>query len=553
MSRPAIILVDDDPQVLSAAGRDIAARYGKDYRVVRAESGEEALEAVVELLSRGDAVALFVVDQRMPGLAGTDFLLQAQESYPEAKRVLLTAYADTAAAIQAINEVGLDHYLMKPWDPPEDHLYPVLDEMLDEWVANRPAPFDGIRVAGTTWSPATHHVKDFLARNRIPYRFLDIERNDAARAIVEAATGTAAAIPVVLFPDRPAVVQPDRRGLAAAVGLHTEADSPFYDLVIVGGGPAGLAGAVYGASEGLRVALLEKDAPGGQAGTSSRIENYLGFPSGVSGTDLAQRAVAQATRLGAELVTAVEVQGISVDDTIKVVALADGSELRSHAVLVASGMTVRKLEVPGCERFEGAGVFYGAAPSEAATYRDRHVYIIGAANSAGQAAMMFSRYAEQVTMVVRGDSIETRMSQYLVDQIRATGNIEVLLNTQIVEVGGSHQVENVRLRNDAAGTEQERPAAAIFIFVGAVPHSSFVADLVATTDAGFILTGEDVLVGGNRPAGWTLQRDPFLLETSVPGIFAAGDVREGVVRRVASAVGQGSVAISMVHKYLESV
>ncbi|MDJ0497760.1 MAG: FAD-dependent oxidoreductase [Acidimicrobiia bacterium] len=553
MSRPAIILVDDDPQVLSAAGRDIAARYGKDYRVVRAESGEEALEAVVELLGRGDAVALFVVDQRMPGLAGTDFLLQAQESYPEAKRVLLTAYADTAAAIQAINEVGLDHYLMKPWDPPEDHLYPVLDEMLDEWVANRPAPFDGVRVAGTTWSPATHQVKDFLARNRIPYRFLDIERNDAARAIVEAATGTPAAIPVVLFPDRPAVVQPDRRGLAAAVGLHTEAESPFYDLVIVGGGPAGLAGAVYGASEGLRVALLEKDAPGGQAGTSSRIENYLGFPSGVSGTDLAQRAVAQATRLGAELVTAVEVEGIRVDDTIKVVALTDGSELRSHAVLVASGMTVRKLEVPGCERFEGAGVFYGAAPSEAATYRDRHVYVIGAANSAGQAAMMFSRYAKQVTMVVRGDSIETRMSQYLVDQIRATVNIEVLLNTQIVEVGGSHQVENVRLRNDAAGTEQERPAAAIFIFVGAVPHSSFVADLVATTDDGFILTGEDILVGGNRPAGWTLQRDPFLLETSVPGIFAAGDVREGVVRRVASAVGQGSVAISMVHKYLESV
>ena len=553
MSKPTIILVDDDPQVLSAAGRDIAARYGKDYRVVRAESGDEALEAVRELLGRGDVVALFVVDQRMPGLAGTDFLLRAQESYPEAKRVLLTAYADTTAAIQAINEVGLDHYLMKPWDPPEDHLYPVLDEMLDEWAANRPAPFDGVRVAGTTWSPATHEVKDFLARNRIPYRFLDIERDDAARAIVEAATGTAAAIPVVLFPDRPAVVQPDRRRLATDVGLHTEAESPFYDLVIVGGGPAGLAGAVYGASEGLRVALLEKDAPGGQAGTSSRIENYLGFPSGISGTDLAQRAAAQATRLGAELVTAVEVQGIHVDDTIKVVALVDGSELRSHAVLVASGMTVRKLEVPGCEKFEGAGVFYGAAPSEAATYRDGHVYVIGAANSAGQAAMMFSRYAKQVTMVVRGDSIEARMSQYLVDQIRETPNIEVLLHTQVVEVGGTRFVESVRLRDGASGSEVERPAAAIFIFVGAIPHSSFVADLVATTDDGFILTGEDTFVGGKKPAGWTLERDPFLLETTVPGIFAAGDVREGVVRRVASAVGQGSVAISMVHKYLESV
>jgi thioredoxin reductase (NADPH) len=358
---------------------------------------------------------------------------------------------------------------------------------------------------------------------------------------------------VVLFPDRPPVVQPDRRQLAVNVGLHTAAESPFYDLVIIGGGPAGLAGAVYGASEGLRVALLEKDAPGGQAGTSSRIENYLGFPSGISGGDLARRAVAQATRLGAELITAAEVARVRVDNAVKLVTLTDGTELQCHAVLVASGMTVRKLDLPGCRRFEGAGVYYGAAPSEAATYAGGHVYVVGAANSAGQAAMMFSRHVKQVTMVVRGDSIEARMSQYLVDQIRATSNIEVLCNAQIVAVGGSKYVESVRLRNMVAGAEEEREAAAIFVFIGAVPHSAFIADLVATTPGGFILTGEDIFVEGKKAASWNLDRDPFLLESSVPGIFAAGDVRAGVVRRVASAVGQGSVAISMVHKYLESV
>lgn len=551
MTKPTLLAVDDDPQVLAAVGRDLRSHYGADYRIVAAASGSEALEVTDALLARGDTIALFLVDQRMPGIEGTGFLLEARNRYPRAKKVLLTAYADTKAAIQAINEVELDHYLMKPWDPPQEKLYPILDDLLDDWQANIPPSFDGIRVLGTTWSPPTHETKDFLARNGIPYRFLDIERDEEARSIVTAASGEGS-IPVVLIPDREPLVRPDRRTLAVEVGLHTEALSPFYDVVIIGGGPAGLAGAVYGASEGLRVALLEKDAPGGQAGTSARIENYLGFPSGVSGGDLARRAAAQATRLGAELITAAEVAAVTVEDTVKIVALTDGSELRCHALLIASGMTVRKLDVPGYDQYEGAGVYYGAAPSEAATYAGGHVYVVGAANSAGQAAIMFSKHAADVTLIARGGSLEAKMSQYLIDQIRSTQNIEVLLSTRVVEVAGDTIVETIRLLNTETGTEVERAASAIFIFVGAIPHSSFVADLVAMNESGFILTGPDILTAGAKPL-WKLTRDPYLQETSVPGIFAAGDVREGVVRRVASAVGQGSVAISMIHKYLESV
>ncbi len=551
MSKPAIISVDDDPQVLAAIGRDLRSRYGEDYRVLRASSGREALEAVDELLGRGDRVALFLVDQRMPEMEGTDFLLEAQTRFPEAKRLLLTAYADTDAAIQAINEVGLDHYLMKPWDPPDQLLYPILDDMLEDWQANLPAPFDGIRVAGTTWSPATHRLKDFLARNQIPYRFLDIERDEDSKRLAEAAGG--GTIPVVFAPETEPLVDPDLPAVADLVGLKTEAKSDFYDVVIIGGGPAGLAGAVYGASEGLRTALIERAAPGGQAGTSSRIENYLGFPSGVSGGDLARRAVTQATRLGAELVTAVEATSIRLEDNVKVVELSNGTELRCHAVLIASGMTVRRLDVPGYERFEGGGVYYGAAPSEAATYAGGHVYVVGGANSAGQAAMMFSRYVAGVTLLVRGSSLSLKMSQYLIDQIAATGNIEVLTDTQVVEVDGSNVVEKITLRNATTGETEERPAQAIFIFVGAIPHSGFVTETVATSEKGFVLTGRDIFVGGKRPSTWSVERDPFLLETSVPGIFAAGDVREGVIRRVASAVGQGSIAISMIHQYLDTV
>jgi thioredoxin reductase (NADPH) len=551
MSKPAIVSLDDDPQVLAAIGRDLRSRYGEDYRVLRASSGREALDALDEVLARGEEVALFLVDQRMPEMEGTEFLLEAQTRFPDAKRLLLTAYADTDAAIQAINQVGLDHYLMKPWDPPDQHLYPILDDMLEDWRANLPAPFDGIRIAGTTWSPATHQLKEFLARNQIPYRFLDIERDAEAKTLAEAAGK--GSIPVVFMPDGDPLVDPDRRTLAAEVGLRTEAESEFYDVVIIGGGPAGLAGAVYGASEGLTTALIERDAPGGQAGTSSRIENYLGFPSGVSGGDLARRAVTQATRLGAELVTAVEVTGIHLEDNVKVVTLSDGGELRCHAVLIASGMTVRKLDVPGYERFEGGGVYYGAAPSEAATYAGGHVYVVGGANSAGQAAMMFSRHVKGVTMVVRGESLSMKMSQYLIEQIADTDNIEVLTGTQVVQVDGSNVVEQVVLKDLATGETERRAAQALFIFVGAVPHSSFVADLVVTSEKGFIHTGRDIFTGGSHPETWNLDRDPFLLETSVPGIFAAGDVREGVIRRVASAVGQGSVAVSMIHKCLETV
>ena len=527
--------------------RDLRTQYASEYRIVAANSGAEALSALESLQQRGNPVALLLADQRMPGMEGTDFLAAARQLFPDAKRVLLTAYADTDAAIQAINEVDLDYYLMKPWDPPEDKLYPVLDDLLDDWKANVPAPFDGIRVLGTTWSPATHDVKDFLARNQIPYRFLDIERDIESAAIVAAAD---AHVPIVLLADGTSLIQPDRQSLAASVGLRTEAEQPFYDLIVIGGGPAGLAGAVYGASEGLRTAMIEREAPGGQAGTSSRIENYLGFPRGISGGDLARRAVTQATRLGAELITAVEATSVRMEDSVKVVTLSNGTELRSHAILLASGMTVRRLGVPGYEKFEGAGVYYGAAPSEAATYKDGHIFVIGGANSAGQGAMMFSNHASTVTMIVRGPDLEAKMSQYLVDQIRGEENIEVLLNTRVEEVVGDERVESIRLVDV---TTAEREASALFVFVGAVPHSKVVADTVRMNEQGFVYTGPAIFLGDEKPKSWNVDRDPFLMETSVPGIFAAGDVRHGVVRRVASAVGQGSVAISMIHKYLETV
>lgn len=553
MTKPTILTIDDDAAVLSAITRDLGSRYADDYRIIAVDSGAEALELLETLKDRGDAVALFLVDQRMPGMEGTEFLVPAADLFPDAKRLLLTAYADTEAAISAINEVGLDHYLLKPWTPAEEKLYPVLDDLLSDWLANVPAPFDGIRVLGTTWSPDTHQVKDFLARNQIPYRFLDIERDAEAARLTEAASGDRASIPVVILPDGETLVQPDRRDLAQRIGLRTEASEPFYDVVIVGGGPAGLAGAVYGASEGLRVALIEKDAPGGQAGTSARIENYLGFPKGISGGDLARRAVAQATRLGAELVTAIEVTSIELEDAVKIITLSDGTSLRCHAVLIASGMTQRKLVGPGYDRFEGAGVYYGAAPSEAATYAGGHVVVIGGANSAGQAAMMLSRQADRVTIVVRADSLNLRMSQYLIDQIASTPNIETLITSRVTEVAGEDRLESVSIENLTTSDTQDLAADAVFIFVGAVPHSDFVVDLVARTERGFILTGPDIKIGGDLPDTWAVDRQPFLLETSVPGIFAAGDVRDGVVRRVASAVGQGSIAISMIHKYLETV
>jgi thioredoxin reductase (NADPH) len=551
MAKPVILAVDDDPQVLAAVARDLRSHYGEHYRILRAATGRDGLEAVTQLQGRGETVAAFVVDQRMPEMTGTQFLAEAKELYPSAKKVLLTAYADTDAAIDAINTVALDHYLMKPWDPPEEHLYPVLDDLLDDWRANTPAAFDGIRVAGLRWSPISHDVRDFLARNQLPYRFLDVERDAEAAQMVDAATEHAGTTPVVFFPDGSHIVRPDHRALAEKVGLQTEAKNPFYDLVIIGAGPAGLGAGVYGASEGLRTVILEREATGGQAGTSSRIENYLGFPSGISGADLARRAATQAKRLGAEIITAVEATGVRIDDGFHTVQLSDGSQLGCHALVVATGMTIRELDVPGHERLVGAGLYYGAAPSEAAEYKGGRVFVVGGANSAGQAAMMLSKYAGQVTVLVRGTSLEARMSQYLIDQINATDNIDVRLGVAVAELHGDERLEQIVLRDLASGEDEAVDTTGLFIFIGARPHSDMVRGVVGMTKGGFIYTGPDVLTAKDLPEPWPLERDPYLLETSVPGIFAAGDVRAGVVRRVASAVGQGAVCVSFVHRYLD--
>jgi thioredoxin reductase (NADPH) len=489
----------------------------------------------------------------MPNMNGTEFLAEARELYPEARKVLLTAYADTEAAIESINTIGLDYYLMKPWDPPEQTLYPVLDDLLSDWQATVPLPYDGIRVAGTLWSPSCHRVKDFLARNLIPYQWLDIEQDAEAEALVEAASPEKRRLPVVFFPDGDVLVEPDNLTLAVKCGLQTEATQPFYDVIIVGAGPAGLGAAVYGASEGLRTLMIDKEATGGQAGTSSRIENYLGFPKGLSGADLARRATAQAKRLGAEILTAQEVTGVRVEDPYRIVTLGDGTELVCRALVLATGVTVRRLDVPGVEALNGAGIYYGAALTEAAYYRGQNVFVVGGANSAGQGAMFFSRFASKVTILVRGSSLAKGMSQYLVDQIEATDNIEVLTRTEVVEAIGKDRLEAITIVNNDSGQTETVPAAAMFLFIGAVPHSELVEGIVERNRAGFILTGPDLMKNGHRPKNWTLKRDPYLLETSVPGIFAAGDIRQGAVRRVASAVGQGAIAISLIHQHLKTI
>jgi thioredoxin reductase (NADPH) len=553
MPKPIILTVDDESQVLNAIERDLRRHYGSEYRILKANSGTEALEAVRQLKSRNASVALFLADQRMPNMSGTEFLAQARALYPETRKVLLTAYADTEAAIESINTIGLDHYLMKPWDPPEQTLYPVLDDLLSDWLATVPLPYDGIRVAGTLWSPSCHRVKDFLARNRIPYQWLDIEKNGEARELVEAVNSEGHRLPVVFFPDGDVMVEPDSLALAEKCGLQTQATQPFYDVIIVGAGPAGLGAAVYGASEGLRTLMIDKEATGGQAGTSSRIENYLGFPKGLSGADLARRATAQAKRLGAEILTAQEVTSVRVEDPYRFVTLSDGTELGCRALVIATGVSVRTLDVPGIERLNGAGVYYGAALTEAANYRDQPVFVVGGANSAGQGAMFFSQYASKVTMLVRSSGLEKGMSQYLVDQIYNTENIEVLTHSEVVEAKGKDWLEALTIANKDAGETQTLPAAAMFLFIGAVPHSELVAGVVERNTAGFILTGQDLIRDGQHPKNWNLKRDPFALETSVPGIFAAGDIRQGAVRRVASAVGQGAIAISLVHQYLKTV
>ena len=553
MAKPVLLFVDDDIQVLNAIERDLRTHFQGEYRLVKATSGQEALQAVQKLKQRAVPLALFLVDQRMPNMTGTDFLREAIQIFPDAKKVLLTAYADTNAAIASINDIGLDYYLMKPWDPPERNLYPILDDLLADWKANVVLPYEGIRVAGTLWSEGSHTVKDFLSRNQIPYQWLDIELDKQAQQMVEPLFEGEYRFPVVFFPDGSYLIQPGLRDLAEKVGLQTKAALPFYDLAIIGAGPAGLAAAVYGASEGLRTILIEREAAGGQARTSSRIENFLGFPNGLSGADLARRAVSQARRFGVELLTAREVVGLRAKDSYRFLQFFDGEEISCHALLIASGVSVRRLKAPGVEQLAGAGVYYGAALTEAAFYRDQDVFVVGGANSAGQAAVFFSRYARSVTMLVRSGALAVGMSQYLVDQIEAIPNIQVMHHAEVVRVHGEQRLDTIEVQNRDTGEVQCLPAAAMFIFIGAVPRTSLAGDLVERDSAGFILTGPDLLENGERPKGWTLRRDPYLLETSCPGIFAAGDVRHGSVKRVASAVGEGAVSVALVHQYLKMV
>ncbi|MEH2442961.1 FAD-dependent oxidoreductase [Nostoc sp.] len=554
MAKPAILTVDDDPEVLQAVSRDLRHQYGDRFRIVRADSGITALDAVQQLKLRNEAVALFLVDQRMPQMGGVEFLEQAKDIFPDAKRALLTAYADTDAAIKSINSAKLDYYLLKPWNPPEERLYPILDDLLDDWLAGFHPPFEGIRVIGNRWSPFSHQVKDFLARNQIPYKWLDIELEpDAAKLVEYAEADGRQQLPLVLFPDGSQLIQPSNLEIAAKIGLQTHAERPFYDLAIVGAGPAGLAAAVYGASEGLSTVLIEREAPGGQAGTSSRIENYLGFPVGLSGNDLARRGVTQARRFGVEILTPQVVTGVKLQDPYRVLQLADGSEISCHALLVATGVSYRWLNIPGAEKLAGAGIYYGAAMTEAIACSNEEVYLVGGANSAGQAAMHFSKYASKVIMLVRGESLSLSMSQYLIDQIAATANIQVCTSCSVVEVKGDEHLEEIAIAHSKTGQTETVPARSLFIFIGATPKTDWLDGVIRRDAQGFIITGPDLMPNGKSPASWRLERSPFLLETSVPGIFAAGDVRAGSIKRVASGVGEGSIAIQFVHRYLSNV
>jgi thioredoxin reductase (NADPH) len=551
--KAAIVAVDDDPQVLAAVERDLSAQYGESHRVVSVPSGPQALDVVRRLIARATPVALVVADERMPELTGTELLAEVKKVSPDSRTVLLTAYADTEAAIRGINEVGLDHYLMKPWDPPEDNLYPVLDDLLFDWAAHAPAPVDGLRIAGSRWSASSFAVKDFLSRNQIRYRWIDVDDDAPTRALVAAVSDDLTNLPVVIQPDGSMHAAPTPRELAGLVGLQTTAKLPFYDVVIVGSGPSGLAASVYAASEGLHAVAVEEGAHGGQAGSSSRIENYLGFPAGLSGADLANRATVQARRFGAELLSATSVTAVRRQDPYRVVTLADGTELSCYAVVLAMGVSVRRLEVEGADQFAGAGVYYGAALTEAAAYRDRPVVVVGAGNSAGQGALFYSRYAERVTLLVRGSSLHDTMSTYLTDRIEAEPSIEVVTGVEIRSVLGDQAVQSICVRSVADGGLTDIPCAAVFVFIGAAPHTEFLSGLVEMDDRGFVVTGPDLPRRSGRPAGWTLARDPYLYETNVPGVFAVGDVRSGSGKRVAAAVGEGSACVGMVHAYLATV
>ncbi len=547
MAKPVILAVDDDVSVLEMVVQDLRRQYGANYRIQRAASGQAALDTCDQLKKRGDVVALFVSDQRMPGMSGVEFLGKAMEYYPDAKRALLTAYADTEAAIQAINTAKINYYLTKPWDPPEERLYPVLNDLLETWRQDYKPPFEGLRVLGPRYTLQDHQVREFLSRNRVPYVWLDPEQSAEGVDLLNRFKLDEHKLPVVLFGDGSYLVQPGQMELASKIGLRTQAAKDFYDLVIVGAGPAGLAAGVYGASEGLRTLIIEDEGPGGQAGSSSRIENYLGFPDGVSGQLLAERATIQAVRLGAELLTQKAI-GLRTENNYHIVQLADGREVSTHACLIAVGVNYRRLTTPGVERLTGAGVYYGAAMTEAKSCKNEDVYIVGGANSAGQAAMYFSRYAKKVTMLVRGESLKSSMSKYLIDQIAGTSNIEVRTFCQVVEALGGSRLECLRLRNPQG--EETVPASGLFIFIGAAPNTDWLPSTMMRDANGFLLSGRDLKVDGKMVKGWTQDREPYLLETSVPGIFVAGDVRHGSVKRVASSVGEGSISVQFIHQYL---
>jgi thioredoxin reductase (NADPH) len=551
MSKAVILAIDDDSAVLNAVERDLRQKYGRQYRVIKSDSGGQALGVLSQLKERNETVALFVVDQRMPAMTGIQFLEKARQIFPEARKVLLTAYSDTEAAIQAINKVGLDYYLTKPWEPPQEHFYPVLDGLLEDWAANARLPFEGVRVVGALWSSPCHEIKDFLARNSIPYQWLEIERSEEASRLLRSANLEGSKVPILLFPDGSALVCPTAQQVAEKVGLSTRPERPFYDVIVIGGGPAGLSASVIASADGLKVLLIERQAPGGQAGNSPRIENFLGFPNGISGGDLTRRAVAQARRFGAEILSTLEAERIRVEGNTKIVALSDGSEISAKIVLIATGSWFRTLDLPGIERWNGAGVYYGAAHTEAANYADQDVIVIGGANSAAQAILFLSRYARQVTVLIRGSA--ATWSHYLNVAIGENPKVQIRYHTELMEILGDEGIREVRVKNNHTGEIDAIPAAAVFVFIGQKPQSNFVTDLVQRTTSGHILTGLDLLREGKRPVGWALDRDPLLLETSVPGIFAAGDVRNGTKHGVAAATGDGNAAVSMFWQYLATI
>jgi thioredoxin reductase (NADPH) len=551
MDKPILLTVDDDPEVLRAVERDLRRKYGSDYRVIRAESGRAALDALSQLKARGDPVAMLIADQRMPEMTGVAFLEQARALFPDAKRVLLTAYADTDAAIRAINSVRIHYYLMKPWDPPEENLYPYLDDLLADWSAwYRPA-FDGIRVIGMRWAKESHVVRDFLGRNLVPFKWMDLDGNDEARALLAATTNgdESPKLPLVLYPDGSYAADPTPRQIAERIGLRSQAEKPFYDLIVIGAGPAGLAAAVYGASEGLRTVMIEREAPGGQAGTSSNIENYLGFPAGLTGADLTRRGVMQAKKFGAEILNPRECTSLRVDGDYRIVRLDDEYEISARAVLIATGVSYHLLDVPGADELTGSGIYYGATSIDAKSCVDEEVYLVGAGNSAGQAAIAFSEYARTVTMLVRGPSLAASMSQYLIDQIGRNERIKVRTQARIVAVSGTDRLTSITVMG-AGGRCTIESASSLFVFIGAAPRTDWLAGAVDRDPRGFILTGLDAMREGKRPKGWPLDRDPYLLEASIPGVFVAGDVRHQSVKRVASAVGEGSIAVQFTHQYL---